>query len=90
LSLTSFAPRQFLERIVTADKTGMHHYETESKAQSVAWKRLTSPMAKKFKSQPSAGKIMLTIFWHMEDVILVHFSPKVETVNCYNYCVVAQ
>jgi hypothetical protein len=38
-------------------------------------------MAKKFKSQPSAGRIMLTLSWDMEDAILVHFIPKGETVN---------
>jgi hypothetical protein len=32
-SLTSFSPRQFLERIVTADESWLHHYEPESKAQ---------------------------------------------------------
>jgi hypothetical protein len=42
----------------------------------MAWKRPTSPVAKKFKSQPSAGKIMLTLFWDMEGAILVHFTPK--------------
>jgi hypothetical protein len=36
-------------------------------------------VAKKFKSQPSAGKIMLTLFWDMKDVILVHFTAKDET-----------
>jgi hypothetical protein len=30
-SLTNFAPRQFLERIVTADETWVHHYETRVK-----------------------------------------------------------
>jgi hypothetical protein len=54
-SLTNYAPRHFLQRIVTSDETWVHHYEPESKAQSVAWKRLTSPVPKKFKSQPSAG-----------------------------------
>jgi hypothetical protein len=33
-------------------------------------------MAKKFKSQPSAGKIILTLFWYMEGAVLVHFTPK--------------
>jgi hypothetical protein len=80
-SLTSFAPRQFLERIVTADETWLHHYEPEGKAQSMAWRRLTSSVAKKFKSQPSVGKIMLTFFWNMEGAILVHFTPKGETIN---------
>jgi hypothetical protein len=59
-SLTSFARRQFLERIVTADETWLNHYEPESKAQSVAWKRPTLPVAKKFIS---ASKIMLTLFF---------------------------
>jgi hypothetical protein len=80
-SVTGFVPRKFLEPIVTADETWVHHYEPESKAQSMAWKRMTSPMSKKFISQPSAGKIMLTPFWDMEGAILVHFTPNGETVN---------
>jgi hypothetical protein len=68
-SLTSFAPRQFLERIVTVDETWLHHYEPESKAQSVAWKWPTSPVAMKFKSQPSAGiRLCLHIFGGMKGV----------------------
>jgi hypothetical protein len=50
----------------------------------MAWKRLTSTVAKKFKIQPSVGKIMLTLFWNMEGAILVHFTPKGETVNSQN------
>jgi hypothetical protein len=61
-SFTNFAPRQFLERIITADETWMHHYEAKGKAQSVAWKYPISPVAKKSKSQTSADKVMLTIF----------------------------
>jgi hypothetical protein len=75
-----------LERIVTADETWVHHYEPESKAQSMAWKCLTSSVAKKFKSQPSAGKFMLKYFWDMESAILVHLTVKDETVNSQNYC----
>jgi hypothetical protein len=75
-SLTSFAPRHFLERIVTADETWVRHYEPVSKAQNMAWKRPTSPVAKKFESQPSASKIMLTLLWDMEGAILIHFTPK--------------
>jgi hypothetical protein len=83
-SLTKFAPRQFLERIFT--ETWVHHNEPESKTQSVASKRPTLPVAKKFKSQTSAGKIMLTLFWNMEGVILVHFTPKDENINSQNSC----
>jgi hypothetical protein len=84
-SLTNFAPRQFLERIVTADETWVHHYEPESKAQSMTWKRPISPVAKKFKIQPLAGKIMLTHSWDMDGAFWVHFTPKGETVNRFPY-----
>jgi hypothetical protein len=83
-SLTNFAPHQFLERIVTADETWLHHYEPESETQSLAWKRPTSPVAKKFKNQPSTGKIMLTLFFFF--AVLVHFTPKGETVSSQNCC----
>jgi hypothetical protein len=85
-SLTNFALRQFLDQILIADETWVNHYEPESKAQGVAWKRPTSPVAKKFKSQPSAGKIIFTLLWDMEGVTLVHVTPKGETVNRQNYC----
>jgi hypothetical protein len=84
-SLTNFAPRQFLERIVTADETWVHHYEPDSKAQSMAWKCPTSPGDKKFKTQSSAGKIILTLFWNMESEILVHFIPKGPDVAPSNF-----
>jgi len=44
----------FLQQIFTGDETWMHHYEPESKRQSLQWKHPSSPVAKKFKMQPSA------------------------------------
>jgi hypothetical protein len=52
----------------------------------MAWKRPTSPVAKKSESQPSTGKIMLTLFWDMECAVLVYFAPNGETFNSQNYC----
>jgi hypothetical protein len=80
-SLANFALRQFLERIITADENWAHHYEQKSRAQSMTRKHPTSSVAKKFKIQPSAGKIMLTLFWDMEGEISVHFTAKGENVN---------
>ena len=53
---------EFLSRIVTGDETWVHHYEPESKTQSMEWKHTGSPMKKKFKAQPSARNVMLTVF----------------------------
>jgi len=53
---------QFLLKIVTGDETWVHHYDPEEKRQSMVNRHVTSPQPKKFKVQPSAGKIMLTVF----------------------------
>jgi hypothetical protein len=54
------------------DEIWVHHYEPAAKAQSMAWKRPTSPVSKKFKSRPSAGKIMLT-FWGVGEYVRCDF-----------------
>jgi hypothetical protein len=46
----------------------------------VTWKRPTSSVAKKFKGLLSVTKIMLTFFGDMEGAVLVHFTPKGETI----------
>jgi hypothetical protein len=40
---------EFLSRIVTGDEMWVHHYEPESKRQSMEWKHLGLPTKKKFK-----------------------------------------
>jgi len=42
----------------------------------MAWKRPTSPVAKKFITQPPAAKIILAFVWNMKDAIWVHFTTK--------------
>ena len=77
--------KTFLSRIVTGDETWVHHYEPQSKRSSMKWRHPTSPRAKKFKSQRSAGKIMATVFWDIEGVILIDFMPKGTTINSDAY-----
>ena len=52
----------FLASIVTGDETWAHHYEPESKSASMEFRRRGSPPPRKFKTFPSAGKLMLTVF----------------------------
>jgi hypothetical protein len=53
-----------LNRIVTGDESGVHHYQHKSQHASVQRKHPSSPSlsTKKFKVKPSAGKVMLTVF----------------------------
>ena len=47
----------FLLRLVTVNETWLHYYGPENKAQSRQWVGPGSPRSKKFKTQPSAGKV---------------------------------
>ena len=76
----------FLSRIVTGDESWVHHYSPETKRQSLEWKHPSSPVKKKFKSQLSAGKVMLTIFWDSKRPILEDFLEKGSTINSASYC----
>ena len=71
----------FLLRLVTVDETWVHCYEPENKAQSRQWVGPRSQRLKKFKTQPSPGKVMATVFWDAKDVIMLDILPKRSTVT---------
>jgi len=70
-----------LSRIVTGDETWAHHYEPETKRQSMEWHHPQSPRKEKFKTTPSAGKVMITVFWDVDGVILVDMMARGETLR---------
>lgn len=76
---------EFLNRIVTGDETWVHHYDPESKRQSMEWKHPNSPATKKFKTPASAGKVMLTAFWDSTGPILEDFLEKGHKINSARY-----
>ena len=76
----------FLERIITSDETWVHHFEPESKLQSMTWKHPDSPVPKKFKTRASAGKLKLTVFWDSRGPILEHYTESGSTVTSDRYC----
>jgi histone-lysine N-methyltransferase SETMAR len=75
----------FLSRIITGDESWVHYYEPETKRQSMEWRHDTSPRPKKFKTQASAGKVMVTVFWDIRGVVLVDFLAKGSTINSEQY-----
>ena len=70
----------FVLRLVTVDETWVHYYEPENKAQSRQRVGPGSPRQKKFKTQPSAGKVMAAVFWDAKGVIMLEFLPKRSTI----------
>ena len=77
----------FLLRLVTVDETWVHYYEPENKAQisSCQWVGPGSPRLPRFKTQPSAGKVMATVFWDAKGVIMLDFLPKRSTITGVYY-----
>ena len=43
------------------------------------------PEAKEVKTQPSAGKVMATVFWDAKGVIMLDFLPKRSTITGVYY-----
>ena len=70
-----------LLHLVTVDEACVHYYEPENKAQSRQWVGPGSSRPKKFKMQPSAGKVMATVFWDAKGVIMLDFLPKRITIT---------
>jgi histone-lysine N-methyltransferase SETMAR len=81
LALYKQDPSNFLARLVTQDETWVHHYSPEQKRQSMEWHHAGSPPPRKFKSTPSAGKVMASIFWDCDGIILIDYLSKGETIN---------
>lgn len=66
----------FLNRIVTSDETWVHHYTPESKRSSMEWRKRGAAGPVKAKTRLSAGKVLATVFWDSEGVLLVDFRRK--------------
>ncbi|GFV03553.1 mariner Mos1 transposase [Trichonephila clavipes] len=77
---------QFLERIVTGDKTWVSHIIPESKRQSMKWRHTNSPVRVKAKRTISTRKVMATVFWDRHGVLLVEFMQQGTTINAAAYC----
>ena len=71
----------FLSHLVTVNETWVHYYEPENKAQSRQSVGPGSPRLKKFKTQPSASKVMATVFLDAQGIIMLVFLAKKSTIT---------
>ena len=85
LELYRADPDKFLRRYVTMDETWAHHFDPETKQQSMQWKHPTSPPVVKFRKVISANKVMVSVFWDSEGVLLTDYLEKGKTVTGVYY-----
>ena len=63
------------------DETWVHHFTPEAKQHSKQWKHPVSPPPKKAKTVPSAGKVMASVFWDADGILLIDYLQKGRTIN---------
>ena len=68
-------PEDFHTRLVTGDETWLHHWDLDTKKESMQWKYPGLPLPMKFRTQPSASKVMATVFWDSIGIILIDYKP---------------
>ena len=74
-------PEDFHTRLITGDETWLHHWDPDTKKESMQWKRPGSPPPKKFRTQPSASKVMAMVFWDSKGIILIDYKPACTSIT---------
>ena len=85
LSLYEDDPEEFMHRFVTQDETLVNHFDLDATKQGMKWKLIGSPTPKKFKRVSSAGKVMASIFWDSQGVIMVDYLAEGHMINGVYY-----
>ncbi|GFU72413.1 uncharacterized protein TNCV_933641 [Trichonephila clavipes] len=76
-----------LDRIVNADETWVRHVNCETKLQSMQWGHTSSPKRpRQYLRTLSPKKIMATVFWNRQGVLLFDFLEYGVTINSERYC----
>jgi histone-lysine N-methyltransferase SETMAR len=74
----------YLNKIITADESWIHHFEPEGKVATSQWHSPGEPKPKKARMAISAGKVMIITFFDIRGMVYQHVVQKGQTVNaCY-------
>ena len=77
----------FLSRLVTMEEIWLYHYDLKTKQQSMEWRHTgtTKPTPSKKRVQKSAGKVLASILWDQEGILLTDYLSKDQTINAEYY-----
>jgi len=67
------------------DEIWLYRYDPETKQQSMEWRHSGLSRPKKFQVQKSAGKVLASIVWDQDGVLLIDYLPKGQTNNAEYY-----
>jgi len=75
----------FLENVITCDKSWFSQYDPESKRQSMHWKSPSSPRQKRERQSKSKFKALMTFLSDIRGIVHVDWVPEGQTVNQVYY-----
>ena len=81
LKLFTRNKKDLLRRYITMNETWIHHFTPESRSASAEWREEGESRPKRPKTQQSAGKFMVSVFWDMHGILLIDLLPKGQTIN---------
>lgn len=74
-------PKEFMRRFITMDETWIHHYTPESREGPKQWCEKEKGAPKRPKTQQSAGKVMASVFWDSQGIIMIDYLEKGRTIT---------
>ena len=69
-------------RLVPVDEKWIHYYTPASNRQSAEWLQVSESLPKRPKTQRSAGKVMVSIFWDAHGIRFIDYLVKGKTITC--------
>ena len=85
LQLFQHNKKEFLHKYVMMDETWIHHFTPESNQQSAEWTVAGESHSKQPKTQTSAGKVLLCVFWDAQGILFIDYLEKGRTINSEYY-----
>ena len=74
-------PRDFIKGIVIQDETWVLHFDPVAKMQRKQWMPPGLPPPTKVKRVHSAEKVLISIFWDSQGVIMIYYLEQSRTIN---------
>ena len=67
------------------DETWIYHFTLESNWQLAEWTTASENHPKWSKTQTSAGKVLASVFWDVQDILLIDYLENRRTINSEHY-----
>jgi histone-lysine N-methyltransferase SETMAR len=78
-------PDNFLNRIVTGDETWLYLYDPAPKQATMEWHTAEDRVPVKPEQQKSSGKVMATVFFDCQGILLIQYLEPGQTVTAARY-----